>query len=1158
MRSGSLTLAIMLSLPLALAAHAADAKAAPPAKPAPAAAAKAAPAKTISGTVVGTDAKPIAGAIVRIIPMPPKADGSIRGMRVPDVPKAVTGKTDAAGAFKIEVAGGGSMVVRVESPGLAPALASDVPAGAALNLRLKPGVSVAGRVIDLLSQRPIAGAGVSAIERDAARFGKDAAHTVQSGEDGTFLIKDCAQGVVIVDAIAPAKARATLDRVVAAPLAPGEERKPEANTLYLQPGGRIAGRVVGPDGKAVADAIVTASGSDGSLLKLLKDSREAKRSDADGKFTFDGVLAGNKYTVRATKEGFGSHEEGPIPIEAGTERGDLEMKLDAAASLTFRLVTAKDVPVKDVDVRLQTQGGATGGRRRGFAIGAGDVDRDKIVAQGDGKFLVKGLDSGTFDLTLQPADFSDVTKEGLRLKSGETVDLGTLRVKESKSVSGRITDATGQPVEGATIFGMSMDADFRLSREARSGADGRYRISGLGDSPVRNLSVRATGFAEASREGATPGDTDVDFSLEKTGSIVGKVLLRGAAAPPAFRVQAFPEAKENQERPGFRVMISSRPDDDQVFTDPSGNFRLDNVNPGTVTITAKVDGKAPARKTGLKVVSEQVTDVGTLTVEDGRALRGRVVASKDDAPIAGATIVVSQPQGFTMRMGGADQSQGAAISTLDGHFEIAGLEARTYAIDASQPEYSPNSGRVDISADADTDDFVIKLSRGGTITGLVRDAQKVPLPNAGVLLTKMGGGGGPQTATTGPDGRYTFEKITPGDYIVIKAPQGGAVMLFGGMKQVTVQEGETTNYDIDEASKITVTGRVLKGGQPVPNAMLLFTGDGESASVDLKQSRSDADGHYQIGLDTAGAYRVVVSTGGMFMGRQAGVAVQVPDQPNPVVDVTLRSAGINGKVVNQDGKPVSGAMISATPSGANSANGGHGGGGLLGQSEPDGSFSLDGLTAGTYSISVTASGYRIPTVPPVTIANDSDVQTVDINLEPGRTVRGHVLDAGGNGIASAMVLTAPSGTSTAGDDLRAMSDVNGAFVITAPAEGPIDITAIADGYPPARAVSVQPEDVSDVPVRAPRPGRVRVSVIDSHGNAVEGASVSCRAVPGFLGADFMRFGGRTPATGRDGVTTVSALAPGGYELTATSQARHASQSVSLTEGGEAVTTITLP
>jgi protocatechuate 3,4-dioxygenase beta subunit len=1150
MRFGSLACAICLVASTSL--HAADSKPVPAPAPAPPPAAeKPVPAKPITGTVKGPDGKAVAGATVRVIPMPPKNEGSRRGPRI-DVAKAAVTKTDASGTFKLEGTGRGPFAVRVELPGAAPAGAVDVPAGAALDLRLKRGTVVVGRVLDLTTQKAVAGATVTALERDAARFGNDAAHVAKTGEDGTFQIADCAPGIVAIEAIAPGKARARLDGVVAKLKAQDDEPKPDANTLFLQPGGRIAGRVLGPDGKPLAEAVVTASPSDGSLFSILKEGRGAQRTDADGKFSFDGIQAGNRYTVRATKEGLSSQDEGPIAFEAGTDRGDLELKLDAGANLRFRLVTAQDAPVHDVEARLQQQGGS---RRRGFAGGANNVDHDKIVAEGDGKFLIKSLDAGTFDVTLEPPDYADIAREGVKLRSGETTDLGTLRVKESKSIAGRVTDTNGQPIAGAVISGLWLAGDARLSREALSKDDGRFKLAGLGDEPLRNLSVRATGYTQASREGAIPGDTAVDFTLEKTGSIVGRVQFEGGAIPPAFRVQAFPEAKEKQERPGFRMVFSFGPNDDKIYTDPSGRFRLDDVDAGMVTITAKADGKAPGRKSGLKVVADQVADAGTLILEDGRALRGRVVAAKDDAPIPGVTVSLSQPQGF-MTSSSRDAA-GVAISGLDGRFEISGLEPRTYAVDATQPDYSPSSGRVEIGADADTDDFVVKLSRGGIITGLVRDAQKAIVPNVQVLLTSRGMGG-PQTVSTGPDGRYTFEKMAPGDYIVMRAPSGGGpLMLFGGMKQVTVREGETTTFDLDELSKINLTGRVLKGGQPVANAMLFFANTDPAASQkDFRRSQTDAEGRYQVGLDAAGTYSVVLAGGGkMIVSRQSGISIQVPDQPNPVIDVTVKAAGISGRVMNTEGKPVSDAIVMVR-SAASAGGDGHGSGGSQDQSEPDGTFLIDGLEPGTYTLTASAAGYRTAELPPVTIASDSDVPAVDVRLEAGRTVRGRVVDANGNGIAEATVMAAASGSVPSGMGFGARSDVNGTFLITAPADGPIDVTAVAAGFPPARAIGVQPEGGEDVVLHAPRPGRVRVSVRDSQGNVVPNASVSCRAVPDYLG--YLSMFNTPPRTGPDGTATVSSLAPGAYEVTVSVGSKRASTSTTLTEGSEVVTNFTLP
>jgi hypothetical protein len=139
----------------------------------------------------------------------------------------------------------------------------------------------------------------------------------------------------------------------------------------------------------------------------------------------------------------------------------------------------------------------------------------------------------------------------------------------------------------------------------------------------------------------------------------------------------------------------------------------------------------------------------------------------------------------------------------------------------------------------------------------------------------------------------------------------------------------------------------------------------------------------------------------------------------------------------------------------------------------------------------------------------------------------------------------------------AQSDVNGTFLVTAPGDGPIDVTAVAAGFPPARAIGIQPQDGEDVVLRAPHPGRVRVSVRDQNG-PVQGARVMCRAVPDYLGGGYGSMFNQPLATGVDGTTTVSSLAPGSYEVTVSLGSKHATSAATLAEGTEVVTTITLP
>jgi hypothetical protein len=158
-----------------------------------------------------------------------------------------------------------------------------------------------------------------------------------------------------------------------------------------------------------------------------------------------------------------------------------------------------------------------------------------------------------------------------------------------------------------------------------------------------------------------------------------------------------------------------------------------------------------------------------------------------------------------------------------------------------------------------------------------------------------------------------------------------------------------------------------------------------------------------------------------------------------------------------------------------------------------------------------------------------------------------------------MVMAAPSGTVPSGRDaLPATSDVNGGFVLTVPADGPIDVTAVSAGFPPARVTGVVPDDDSEIALRAPRGAPLRLTVLTPDGKPAVGAKIVCRAVPAYLGSDFTSFLNPVPPTGADGVALVSSLAPGSYELTVSLDKKRTTQSVNVAEGSESVQTVTLP
>ena len=106
-------------------------------------------AAEIRGRVLGDGAKPVAGAVVRLLPYGPS--GSKPG-------KAVRADTAADGGFVAQGLLGSAFRIRVEAKGYAPLTQPQIPAGAILQLRLRAGATISGIVRDRALKTPIAGA----------------------------------------------------------------------------------------------------------------------------------------------------------------------------------------------------------------------------------------------------------------------------------------------------------------------------------------------------------------------------------------------------------------------------------------------------------------------------------------------------------------------------------------------------------------------------------------------------------------------------------------------------------------------------------------------------------------------------------------------------------------------------------------------------------------------------------------------------------------------------------------------------------------------------------------------------------------------------------------------------------------------------------------
>ncbi|GAA2216090.1 MFS transporter [Nonomuraea monospora] len=230
-------------------------------------------------------------------------------------------------------------------------------------------------------------------------------------------------------------------------------------------------------------------------------------------------------------------------------------------------------------------------------------------------------------------------------------------------------------------------------------------------------------------------------------------------------------------------------------------------------------------------------------------------------------------------------------------------------------------------------------------------------------------------------------------------------------------------------------------GQPVGHATLTLI---DLRGHQLGRAMSLADGGYSIWTPGTGTYVLIASAA----HRDPQVAtLVVGEQPLDFNLILAGSSKLIGAVRDLEGKPVPGAVLVLTDVRGEVLS--------TSTTDPDGAYSFSGMTAGHYTLAVSADTYR-PTA--VFVETHGTGQTrQDVELRPGTRIRGTVRVRDGVPLADARVTLLDAAgnvvgtTTTADDGAYAFADLTGG-----------QYTLIATGYPPvADTVTINGRDDDD-------------------------------------------------------------------------------------------------
>jgi carboxypeptidase family protein len=360
---------------------------------------------------------------------------------------------------------------------------------------------------------------------------------------------------------------------------------------------------------------------------------------------------------------------------------------------------------------------------------------------------------------------------------------------------------------------------------------------------------------------------------------------------------------------------------------------------------------------------QQARDRAQTAPQGTSVISGRVLTADTGRPVKRARVIVS---------GGG---RGGRTTTTDdqGRYQVGELTAGSYNVTASKNGFvdsvygqrRPQQPGTPVTlADAQAvGNIDLRLTRGGVITGIVRDEDGEALPRALVTVQRYQYVQGQRQLTpagadqTDDRGQYRVFALPPGDYYVSASTQGLGELIGRGMQQLAAGLG-------------ALGGRGAGGGRGGGLAAALgpLTGSNEPEPTGY------APTYYPGVVNAPEAGKVTVGPG----AEVAGIDFQI--QLVPLATISGMVAGAEDVVA---------VMLMADDPGG---RGPLGGPTLTGRSQADGTFSITNVPPGRYTAIARAGGRRgdPKTAMQSIVVDGQNLAGVSLILMPPLTLSGNI------------------------------------------------------------------------------------------------------------------------------------------------------------------------
>ena len=550
---------------------------------------------------------------------------------------------------------------------------------------------------------------------------------------------------------------------------------------------------------------------------------------------------------------------GTVPTSVGAD--ELASVALGTGILRGAVVGPDGSPVGGAQVTLTRFGSES------FFLSDPDPSKDANTLTGsDGTFEFDGVPVfSDYALIASMQGFTRTEVPSIVVQDGKVTDVPPITLGTGVVVRGRVTDSGGNFVAGAklilsqSVFNVrTSDADARNGgAEATSDENGLFTFNNVAAGANYAMRISADGYGSITELGIPileGEDTEKDFVLEVASLIAGMVLASDTGeAIPGVTIEAY-----SVNNVKARSATSTK-------TTETGEFELSDINPGPYQLVARHPRyKAEART---RVDSGEM-DV-SITLEPLPMVSGQVVDLSTGAPINNFEVQLRQSIANSDNLSSAVNGTRARFENTGGQFEILVPKAGEYMVEAIANGFAEtNSESFSVQPGVDFSGVVVRMTRGGSIVGLVLGEGGQPLQGAVIetrdkewsddLFWQSLGSAAPGNATeasakSGADGSFKLDALTPANYQLVVRHRDYAVKY---VKDLIVGEGQEFKASTVQLEKGAVVSGMVLGPNGSPMAGAVVKMYPTSAGGSQHSASTNPQGEFSVKNVRAGSYKI--------------------------------------------------------------------------------------------------------------------------------------------------------------------------------------------------------------------------------------------------------------------------------------------------------------